>query len=281
MPIRLIADSCCDSTPELLKEWGLQIAPLKVMVGERVFIDDEQVDVNAMLQVMHEMKEPARSACPSPEEYAALMRQSEECMVVTLSAKLSGSYNAASVARDMVLEETPEKKIHVFDSKSAAAGEVQVILHIRKLMAEGKPFKTIVEQTENMIRNMKTMFVLEDLGNLVKNGRISKAVGIAANLLSICPIMGDDGEGAIKMLAKVRGVENALSRLADTVKEKTAEWKERSATLVLVHCNCPGRADKLKQALLSVCQAFKEVLVVPAGALSGMYANSGGIVIAF
>lgn len=281
MAIQLIGDSSCDCTPQMRQELGLKLAPLKVTVGEQTFVDDERVDVQALLRAMAAHKDAAQSACPSPEEFAVYMREADESMVVTLSSKLSGSYNAACIGRDMVLEEFPGKKIHVFDSESAAAGETQIALLIRRLEADGEGFEQIVEQVEAYIARMRTLFVLEDLGNFIKSGRISKIIGMAAALLSICPIMSDDGHGDIQSLAKVRGVENSLKKLVEIVGQQTAALPEKSLAPVLVYCDCLSRAENLRQALLAACPAFAEIRLIPAGALSSMYANSGGVVLAY
>lgn len=191
---------------------------------------------------MKASKSAASSACPSPEEFAELMRPCDECFVVTLSSKLSGSYNAARVAMDMVREAHPEKKIHVFDSKSAAAGELQIALFLKERIDAGESFESIIPQAEAFIANMRTLFVLEDLGNFVKNGRLNKVTGIVASILSLCPIMSDDGHGEVKMAAKVRGLQNALTRLDDLVAgAERRSGQKKSLTLVLAYCNCPER----------------------------------------
>ena len=220
MSIQLIADSCCDTTPELQQRLGLVKAPLKINIaGGKTYIDDGGVDIPTLIADMKASKAAASSACPSPEEFAELMRPCDECFVVTLSSKLSGSYNAARVAMDMVREAHPEKKIHVFDSKSAAAGELQIALFLKERIDAGESFEAIIPQAEAFIANMRTLFVLEDLGNFVKNGRLNKVTGIVASILSLCPIMSDDGHGEVKMAAKVRGLQNALTRLVDLVAE--------------------------------------------------------------
>ena len=282
MSIQLIADSCCDTTPELQQRLGLVKAPLKLNIaGGKTYIDDGGVDIPTLIADMKASKAAASSACPSPEEFAELMRPCDECFVVTLSSKLSGSYNAARVAMDMVREAHPEKKIHVFDSKSAAAGELQIALFLKERIDAGESFEAIIPQAEAFIANMRTLFVLEDLGNFVKNGRLNKVTGIVASILSLCPIMSDDGHGEVKMAAKVRGLQNALTRLVDLVAEQTADRAKKSLTLVLAYCNCPERAASLRAAFLSKCEALREVLMVPTGGLSTVYANNGGVVVDF
>ena len=128
---------------------------------------------------------------------------------------------------------------------------------------------------------MKTHFVLEDLGNLVKNGRISRTAGFVGTMLNLRPIMGENGHGEIIPLEKVRGTANAMRRLVELVAEETDHLPAASKLLVLSHCNCQERAMQLKKAFLERCAVFKDVIVVPTGGLSTVYANDGGIVIAF
>lgn len=280
MSIQIIIDSCCDVTAALRRAMRFEVASLTVRVGEQSFRDDETLSVPALLQAMKACKDPATSACPSPEEYASLMRKADQSVVVTLSSKLSGSYNAAMVARDMVLEESPEKRIHVFDSESASAGELRVALLLRQYIDGGMEFDEIVEKVTEFIAGMKTFFVLEDLSNLVKNGRISKVAGLMGTMLSIRPIMGENGHGEIIQLDKVRGTQTAMRRLVEIVAAHTNQFPQNTLTLVLSYCNCPQRAAELKEKLLAASAALKEVILVPTCGISTVYANDGGVVLA-
>ena len=279
MPIQLIADSCCDVTPAMKRLLGLSIASLNITVGEEHYRDDESLNTLELIAKMKACKTPPTTACPTPEEYAALMRQERESFVITLSSKLSGSYNAACVGRQLALEENPDLRIHVFDSESAAAGETRIALFLRDLIDAGMDFDSIVEKTTAFIATMKTHFVLEDLSHLVKNGRISKAAGLLGTMLNIRPIMGENGHGEIIPLEKVRGTANAMRRLAEIVASETAQ--AAGLTLVLSYCNCLERAQELKKMFLSQCSAIKEVIMVPTNGISTVYADDGGIVVAF
>ena len=201
--------------------------------------------------------------------------------MVTLSGKLSGSYNAACVGREMVLERSPEKKIHIFDSESASAGETLIALMLRDRIDGGHSFEDIVAEMTAFIARMKTRFVLEDLSNLVKNGRISKVAGLLGGMLSLRPIMGDDGHGSIAAIEKVRGTQNAMRRLVELIAEGTREAAASSLTMVPSYCNCPERAMMLKKEFLEKCAALREVILVPTSGLSTVYAYDGGIVLAY
>lgn len=278
----ILADSCCDLSPELLKKTQAKIAPLTITIDDTHYVDDGTVDIPPYLAAMKASKNPVRSACPSPDLYAEDIRATEgDCFIVTLSAKLSGSHNAASLGAQLAQEDLPEKKVHVFDSESASAGETYIALMIHDLIAAGKSFEQIVELVEEKIRSMHTLFVLDSLDNLVKNGRISKTVALLANVLSIRLLMSDDGHGAIKNISKARGIKGALGQMVETCRKHTEGLAAASQRLVISYCNCPERARQVRDLIREKCPAIGEIILTPTSALSSMYANDGGIVIAY
>ena len=278
----ILADSCCDLSPELLKKTQAKIAPLTITIDDTHYVDDGTVDIPPYLAAMKASKNPVRSACPSPDLYAEDIRATEgDCFIVTLSAKLSGSHNAASLGVQRAQEDMPEKKVHVFDSESASAGETYIALMIHDLIAAGKSFEQIVELVEEKIRSMHTLFVLDSLDNLVKNGRISRTVALLANVLSIRLLMSDDGHGAIKNISKARGIKGALGQMVETCRKHTEGLAAASQRLVISYCNCPERARQVRDMIREKCPAIGEIIMTPTSALSSMYANDGGIVIAY
>lgn len=278
----ILADSCCDLSPELLKKTQARVAPLTITIDDTHYVDDGTVDIPPYLAAMKASKNPVRSACPSPDLYAEDIRATEgDCFIVTLSAKLSGSHNAASLGVQLAQEDMPEKKVHIFDSESASAGETYIALMIHDLIAAGKSFEQIVELVEEKIRSMHTLFVLDSLDNLVKNGRISRTVALLANVLSIRLLMSDDGHGAIKNISKARGIKGALGQMVETCRKHTEGLAAASQRLVISYCNCPERARQVRDMIREKCPAIGEIILTPTSALSSMYANDGGIVIAY
>ena len=278
----ILADSCCDLSPELLKKTQARVAPLTITIDDKHYVDDGTVDIPPYLAAMKASKNPVRSACPSPDLYAEDIKAAEgDCFIVTLSSKLSGSHNAAALGAQLAEEDMPEKKVHIFDSESASAGETYLVLMIHDLIAAGKSFEQIVEIVEEKIRSMHTLFVLDSLDNLVKNGRISKTVALLANVLSIRLLMSDDGHGAIKNISKARGIKGALSQMVETCRKHTEGLAAASQRLVISYCNCPERARQVRDMIREKCPAIGEIIMTPTSALSSMYANDGGIVIAY
>lgn len=281
MEIQIIADSCCDLTPTLRRVLRVRTASLTIRVDDGEFIDDENLDIPGLMAAMKQSANAPTTACPAPEAYAAMMTQAPMTFVVTLSSRLSGSYNAACVGRDMALEANPSLKICVLDSESASAGETRIVMLLRDLIDAGLAFEEIEQRARAFIAPMRTRFVLEDLSHLVKNGRISKMAGFMGTVLNLRPLMADNGHGEIVCLEKIRGTANAMKKLVEHVAAETADAARASIVLVLSYCNCAPRALELQKNLLASCAALKDVIMVPTGGISTVYADDGGVVLAF
>lgn len=280
MKTTLITDSCCDLTPGLLKNMEVQRVNFQISLGEKHFLDNHQLNPADLLEQMRNYKDAAKTACPAPQDFLSKMRAAEVSFVITISSRLSGSYNAAMTARNIALEETPDKKIFVFDSKSAASGETCVALRIQECMDKGLSFEETVKDVSSYIDSLHTRFVLINLDNLMKNGRLSKIKGLLGIVLNIYPILAAN-EGEIIMLEKVRGLKKAMSRLVEIVKENVDSNLRKTTTLVISHCNCEERALALKEQLHTIHKDLQKIIVVPAGGLTTVYANDGGIVLAY
>lgn len=206
----------------------------------------------------------------------AFETEAEHVYAVTLSAELSGSYNSAVLGRKLALEEYPEKKIHVFNSRSASVGETLIALKVTECEEAGMSFEETVEEVERYIEAQNTFFVLENLETLRKNGRLSKVKAFVATALKIKPVMGATPEGTICQLDQARGINKALVKMVDYIVEKTRN--SSSKILAISHCNCPKRAEILKEAILERMD-LKEILVLDTAGVSSMYANDGGVIV--
>ncbi len=129
---------------------------------------------------------------------------------------------------------------------------------------------------------MHTLFVLDSLDNLVKNGRISRTVALLANVLSIRLLMSDDGHGAIKNISKARGIKKgALGQMVETCRKAHRRAGGRLSAARDLLLQLPGRARQVRDMIREKCPAIGEIILTPTSALSSMYANDGGIVIAY
>ncbi|KNF08219.1 putative DegV domain-containing protein [Gottschalkia purinilytica] len=278
MNIKIVADSCCDLNDELENKMNIKVVPLTIDIDDKIYRDDENLDTKNLLSDMKLSKNSPKTACPSPDEFKNAYKGEEDVFVVTLSSALSGSHNSAVLAKNLTLEEVSNKFIHVFDSLSASVGETLVSMKIFDLAKKGYDNINIVEKVEEYIKEMKTFFVLESLDNLIKAGRISNLKGKLASLLSIVPIMKSTNEGEIDMLEKVRGPKKAFKRLIEVVGENGEKLEDK--ILGIAHCNCLDKALKFKEEVMKLYN-FKDIIIVDTHGISTVYANEGGIIIAF
>lgn len=276
MKYRLVADSACEFSPELEDNLDTKNVPLVMTLGDDVYVDDEKLNVDKFIKKMNLYKGRAMSSCPSPQSYYDALKKEVINFVITLSSQLSGSYSSALVAKNLAEEDGTE--VHVFDSKSASAGELLIGLKIKELIESGMEKLNIISTVEEFIKNMRTFFVLENLDNLMKNGRMNKIVVKLATVMQIRPILGSDGEGNIASYSKARGTKAAIEKLCEMIGEYCTDTKNR--ILAITHCNNEEQAMKLKKMAQDM-YAFKDIVVMKTKGLSSMYANEGGVIIAF
>ena len=136
--------------------------------------------------------------------------------VVTLSSKLSGSYNSAVLGKNLYHETYGKKDIYICDSHSASCGETQIAFRAMELEEEGRSFEEIMKELEKFRDGMKTFFVLDNLETLRKNGRLSRVKSLVATTLSIKPLM-EGQQGEIVQRGQAIGIKKGLARMADTL----------------------------------------------------------------
>lgn len=279
MEYRIIGDSCLDLTPEMKKEGKIKIVSLTLQVDGVDFIDDDSFDQKKFIKAVADYEGCPKSSCPSPEEYKKAFGEDEvTAFCVTLSAELSGSYNSAVLGQRLVEEEFPNKKVYVFNSRSACIGETLVALKIQEYAEKGASFEEIVAQVEEYIRQRETLFVLENLETLRKNGRLTGMKAALVSVLNIKPVMMGTPEGTIEQCAIGRGTKKALKKMIEEVGSRVSDYENR--IFGISHCNCPERAQFVK-AEIEKRYPFKQIIIADTAGVGTLYANDGGIVIAF
>lgn len=278
MSMRIVADSCCDVSPEVEKQTGIELVPLTIQIGDKEFRDDKNLDIDGLIEDMKNSPIAPKTACPSPQDFIESYKGDGSVFVVTLSSALSGTYKSAMMAKDIFLEEVENKFIHVFDSLSASVGETLVSLHISELINKGLKEMEIVEKVNAYIKDMRTFFTLKSLDNLVKSGRVSHFVAKVSSILSVKPIMAENGEGQIEVHEKVVGAKRVFKRLVEVIGEQGQNLEDK--VLGIAHCNALESALAFKEEVLKRYN-FKDIVIVRTGGISSVYANEGGLIIAF
>ena len=276
MSYKIVVDSCCDLPVEYRKNPKFEVVPLILEIDGNVIVDDDTFDQADYLAKVAASENCAKTACPSPELYMnAYDCDADDVYVVTLSSKLSGSYNSALLGKDLFHEEKGDKNIHIIDSLSACCGEANIALKAMELAESGLSFNEVVIEVEKYRDEMATYFVLDSLDTLRKNGRLTGMKALVATTLNIKPVcIGAKGE--IMQKSQGIGIRKALVKMTDIVASEIENPEDKR--LMITHVNCYERACVVRDLILKKVP-FKETLIVDAAGVATTYAGDGGIVV--
>ncbi len=276
MSYKIVVDSCCDLPDDLKKDKRIEIVPLILQVGEHIIIDDETFDQADYLAKVAASEDAPKTACPSPELYMnACKTDADDVYVITLTSKLSGSYNSALLGKNLYHEEYGDKNIHIVDSLSACCGEAQIAMKIMELADSGLSFEEVVEQIENFRDDLNTYFVLDSLETLRKNGRLTGMKALIATTLNVKPICCAV-EGDIAQRSQGIGMRKALVKMVDILAGDILDPEHKR--LMITHVNCFERACVVRDMILKKVP-FMDAIIVDAAGVATTYAENGGIVV--
>ena len=274
----LVLDSGCDIGTNTVESELCQVhrVPLNLQIEEKVYVDDENLNLDDYLEEMEASKVAVKTSAPSPNLFIEKFKLGESVFVVTLSSKLSATYQSAMAAKDMYIEEYGKKFIHVFDSFSASIGEGMVAFKIAELARAGAAAAEIVESVNSFIKGMNTYFILDKFDNLVKTGRVKPYIGKIASLLNVKPICGEEN-GEIKMLDRARGTTKAIAKLVQIIKNNTSDIESR--VVGITHVKAYEKAVQLRDEILAHLKP-KDIFIEECGGITTTYANRGGVIVA-
>lgn len=276
MRYKIVVDSCCELPEAYKADARFEIVSLGLEVGDYQIMDDENFNQLEFLRKVAACPACPKSSCPSPEKYMESYHcDADNIYVVTLSSKLSGSYNSAMLGKNLYHEKYGDKNIYVCDSLSASCGETQIAMKAMELQDAGKTFDEITILLDQFRDNMKTYFVLDNLETLRKNGRLTGVKALVASTLNIKPVMGAI-EGSIVQKGQAIGIKKGLAKMAETIIKEVINPEEKK--LMITHCNCPERAELVKNTVLDRIKV-KGVLIMDTAGISSMYANDGGVIV--
>ena len=254
--IKIITDGSCDLSHEVLNKFNINVVPLGVSFGEEHYTAGVDIDNKEFYAKMKDSKELPKTFCPSPENFCKEYQcEEDKIIVIALSSKLSGTYNSASLARDLYLSEHKEKDIRVIDSMTGSIGAGLLLIKAAKMISEGKDIDEIVEAIENLKEKISFYGTLETLENAIKGGRINPLAGKIIGALNFKAIV-QIKDGVVKPIDKARGESNSIKKVANYITSSIEDTKDK--ILCLMHANCPEKAHKLL-SIIEKTHKFDEV----------------------
>ena len=273
MKFRIVADS--SSNVLHLEEANYTTVPLKINAAKE-YVDAVGLDVAAMVEDLKSFKAKSGTSCPNVGEWMEAFGDAECVFGVTITKNLSGSYNAAKQAADTYMEEHPGRKVFIFDSLSAGPELMLIVDKILECEAAGDDFETTRAKVLEYHNHCHTLFCLESMTNLARNGRVSPAAAKIAGILGI-RVAGEAQGGTIVPIHKPRGAKKTTQTLVEMIKERG--FKDGNLIRV-AHCFAEEQAMDLLNALKPEFPNLRYILE-PTTALCSFYAEVGGLIIGF
>lgn len=273
MKMRIVADSSADLLTSADK--SIVSVPLKISTDVKEYVDDENLDVKVMTDDLASYNGRSGSACPGTGEWLDAFGDAEWIFGVTITSHLSGSYNAARVAKEQYEEENPGRRVHIVDSLAAGPELVLIVEKLQELEASGMEFDAIVEAIEEYAKKVETTFALKSLRNLANNGRVNPAIAKVAGILGI-QVVGKAENGELEQTDKVRGDKKVTAVMLNNMKNMGF----KGGRVGIGHCFNETAADNLKAAIKAEFQDA-DVNIWGLRGLCSFYAEKGGMIIGF
>lgn len=272
--IKIVADSSANVLS--LKTVPFASAPLKVITAEKEFVDTAGLDVNAMLDYFSGYKGKSKTSCPNPADWIAAFGDAQEVFCVAITSGLSGSYNAACIAKQMYEAEHEGTRVCVIDSLSAGPELTLIVEKLEELICRGLTFEEICTQISEYQKRTGLIFMLESLNNFAANGRVSPAVAKLAGYLGIRIVGKASDQGTLEPTDKCRGEAKSLTALLNNLKKNGLS----SGKIQIAHCRNEAAARKLKDMILAELPQVTVAIGENRG-LCSYYAETGGLLVGY
>ena len=246
--------SCC-STMDLRKGWaeehGVNLIYAKFFLEEEEFSDDfyESISQEKLFERMLS-GEKSQTTQVNTEEYIGSFRkyleQGQDILHICLSSGVSGTFNSCNIARDILLEEFPERKIEIVDSLMASCGYGLLVDKACELKKQGLDMYSLRNELEKWRTRLHGYFFTSDLRFFIQGGRVSKAAGFIGGLLKICPVLKITEERKLKPIEKARGKKQAMENILSKMEK---EGYIPSEKCFISHSACPEDAKKLADSI--------------------------------
>jgi DegV family protein with EDD domain len=281
MSIKLMADSTCDLSQEIIDKYNISVAPLIVNIDGKEFRDKIDIQTDEFYNKLETYKNPPTTSMPSPDSYIKCILEAEEnefteILCICMSSGTSGSYQGAIIAKDLYFTKYPESKItfEVIDSVSMSHGSGWLTMKCAMLLQKGYSFQQLIEYCEAVKYRIKHLLSVDDLENLIRSGRIGGTSAIIGKVLNIKPIMSmKNTKGTV--IAKKRGHKQVLAYYIEEF-IKRVDY-EQTNFVIIGYTSDIHRAENLKIKFQNETQFKGEVYIMQMGVAVGTHVGLGGL----
>lgn len=279
--IKIMADSTCDLSEEIIQKYNIGIAPLNIIIEDKSYRDKIDIQPDEFYTMLESLKESPTTSMPSPDEYIKVIDKAveegyTEFLCICMSSGTSGSYQSAVIAKDYYFENNPNStiKIYVVDSLSMSHGSGWLIIKSAQLLEQGYSFDQLIAFNETYKTRVKHFLCVDDLDNLIRSGRLTNASAFIGKILKIKPIMSmKKGRGAI--VAKERGKNRVLKFYIDEFVRRVD--KDITNFIIIGYTTNIDIANDLLEKFKNEVEFQGEIYIMQMGVAVGNHVGLGGL----
>ena len=280
MSVKIIADSTCDLSEELLKKYHVSILPLHIVLGENEYKDGFEISPEEIYQWSDANKEAPKTSAASIADaidiYKTSLEHYDESVCFSISGQMSTTVNVMRMAAE---ELDAEERIHIIDSENLSTGSGLLVIESAIMAAEGKSAKEIVEKIEHLKPLVRSSFIVDTLTYLHRGGRCSGVAALAGGALKLHPKIVVEN-GGMKPDKKYRGKMN--SAILSYVKDLEPQLKNAKVDRVFItHSGCDAELIQTIYQSLEDLNYFKEILITRAGGVISSHCGPGTLGVLF
>ena len=274
MTFKILTDSTADLPESWTQEHDVQVLGLTIQLDGQTYetVGPDKLTSEQLLAKMESGSKPTTSQI-NVGQFEDVFRQYAQkgiaVLYVAFASALSGTYQSAVMAREMVLEDYPEAIITILDTKAASMGEGLLVMKAVEARAAGQSLEQTADLLQSLVPRVKTYFLVDDLNHLMRGGRISKAAALMGSLVNIKPIIAVTADGSLDSVAKVRGKKKAQAEVVRMTLETISE-----PLVVIAYAGEKEVAENIKEQLLASGEVT-EVLVLPLGPVISTHTGPG------
>ena len=278
--IAIVTDSTAGISQIEAKKYGIEVVPANLMYKGKIYRDGIDLDYQKAYEFLKDEEEPFSTSAPSAGDFLKAYRESalksEEIICITLSSKLSATYDSARMAKELFLKENSNFKLEVIDSTSATVSHTMLVFSAIKMSEEGKSFEEAVKTIESLRDKAKTFLVLETIRYLYRSGRIPQVASKIGALLPFKPII-KVSEGKLHLFGMVSSKEKGVDKIITILKENIAPDCQQ---IGITHSNILKEAETLRDKVRQIFPS-KEIFIIECSPAISYIAGPGALGIGF
>lgn len=272
--VKIVADSAADVLS--MGNMPFAVAPLKMISKVGEYVDDCNLDVEKMIDDLDKNDDKVTTSCPSEYDWLERFDDAKYVFCVTITSGLSGSCNAAMLAKKEYEEKYPDRKVCVVDSLSTGPEMKLILEKLQELILAGEDYQSVCEKIAEYQKRTGLCFMLQSLKNLKNNGRVSGFIAKIAGILGLRFIGVASAQGTLEQVAKSRGDNGTLNKILETIKERGY----KGGKVRIGHCCNVSLAQAFKKLLESEYQNL-DAEIYPLRGLCSFYAENGGLLVGY